>query len=104
MAAFVTDYYNKEDSSWNDWEKYLSHGIVSEEDVAAIKKLAIILKLAKALDVSRARVITEINCDVLGDSVIMKTEVEGDASLEKKFASAVILDFRRIYHKNLEII
>ena len=66
--------------------------------------MAVILKLAVALDAGHVGAVTEINCDVLGDSVIMKTEVEGDASLEKKFASSVILDFRRIYHKNLEII
>ncbi|MBR5250768.1 MAG: Ppx/GppA family phosphatase [Clostridia bacterium] len=104
MAAYMTDYYNKEDNTWNDWAKYKEHDIINEEDVAAIKKLAVILKLAVALDAGHVGAVTEINCDVLGDSVIMKTEVEGDASLEKKFASSVILDFRRIYHKNLEII
>lgn len=104
MAAYVTDYYNNEDNNWNDWEKYRAYDIISEDDVNAIKKLAVILKLAKALDVSHAGVVTEINCDVLGDSVIMKTEVDGDASLEKKFADSVVLDFRRIYRKNLEII
>ena len=61
-------------------------------------------KFPRTVGYSAAGVVTEINCDVLGDSVIMKTEVNGDASLEKKFASSVVLDFRRIYRKNLEII
>ena len=104
MAALITDYYNKEDSNWNSWKKYSDYNIISEEDVAAVKKLAVILKLAQALDASHAGVIMELNCDVLGDSVIMKTELNGDASLEKKCADDVVLDFRRVYRKNLEII
>lgn len=48
--------------------------------------------------------ILSINCDVLGDSVIMKTEVDGDASLEIKDALNAFSDFKRIFHKNLEIL
>ena len=48
--------------------------------------------------------ITGINCDVLGDSVIMKTETEGDASLEIKDALSSSNEFRRAYGKNLEIL
>ena len=104
LAAYVCDYYNKEESNWNEWEKYRDHGIISDEDIAAVRKLAVLLKLARTLDISHTGVVEEINCDVLGDSVIMKLELNGDASLELKAASEVVWDFRRIYRKNLEII
>ena len=45
-----------------------------------------------------------INCDVLGDSVIMKTELDGDASLEIKDALSSQQDFKRVFKKNLEIL
>ena len=45
-----------------------------------------------------------INCDILGDSVIMKTEIEGDATLEIKNAMSAATEFRKSFHKNLEIL
>ena len=47
---------------------------------------------------------TGINCDVLGDSVIMKTELAGDASLEIRQAMEAGADFKRTFRKNLEIL
>ena len=40
----------------------------------------------------------------LGDSVIMKTEVVGDASIEVNSAIAISTDFRKIFRRNLEIL
>ena len=48
--------------------------------------------------------VTEISCDVLGDSVIMKTTLDGDASLEIKEALTAGQDFKRIFKKNLDIL
>ena len=45
-----------------------------------------------------------INCDVLGDSVIMKTELAGDAALEIRQAMAAGGEFKRAFKKNLEIL
>ena len=103
LAAFVTEMFNKDEINMNDWVKYRE--LLTEEDVEAGKKLAVILKLAVALDKSRNNVITEINCDVLGDSVIMKTETNGaDSMLEIKEAVGASADFRRVFKKNLEIL
>ncbi len=102
LAAFVTDVYNKEEVNYTEWSKYNS--ILSPEDVEAVKKLAVILRLAEAFDISMNGVITEISCDVLGDSVIMKTEVNGDAALELKAGNIVALDFKKVFRKNLEIL
>ena len=49
-------------------------------------------------------VIKEINCDVLGDSVIMKTESVSDCSLEIKNALAATSEFKKHFNKNLQIL
>lgn len=102
LAALVLDMYDSGEVNKSDWEGY--KGLITDEDTEIAKRLAVILKLAKCFDRSQASVITEINCDVLGDSVIMKTEVNGDASLELKEANAAARDFRRVFKKNLEIL
>lgn len=48
--------------------------------------------------------VTGVNCDVLGDSVIMKTEVAGDAALEIRDASTANGEFKKAFRKNLEIL
>jgi exopolyphosphatase/guanosine-5'-triphosphate,3'-diphosphate pyrophosphatase len=102
LASYVTDVFNKEEVNHADWAKF--SGILSQEDMEAVKKLAVILKLAVAFDASMSNAITEISCDVLGDSVIMKTEVAGDVTLEMKQASVAAIDFKKVFRKNLEIL
>ena len=48
---------------------------------------------------NRDEVLKGVNCDILGDSVIMKTEVEGDATLEINSAMRISGDFRKIFKK-----
>ena len=97
-------YYNhkKEDISLAEWQKYKD--IVLEEDLDAVKKLGVLLRIAESLDRSMSGMVTGVNCDVLGDSVIMKTEVAGDASLEIRDASAANGEFKKAFRKNLEIL
>lgn len=76
--------------------------MLTDEDVDAIRKLSVILRIAESFDRSMSGLITGINCDVLGDSVIMKTETEGDASLEIKDALSSSNEFRRAYGKILK--
>jgi exopolyphosphatase/guanosine-5'-triphosphate,3'-diphosphate pyrophosphatase len=77
---------------------------VTDEDLDVVKKLGVLLRIAESLDRSRSGVVTGINCDVLGDSVIMKTEVTGDAALEIRSAELANPEFRRSFKKNLEIL
>ena len=86
----------------SDLARYKAY--ITEDDVDAIRKLGIMLRIAESLDRSMSSCVKTINCDVLGDSVIMKTEVDGDASLEIKDALNASFDFRRIFKKNLEIL
>ncbi len=102
MASFVASCHTRENLLQSEVARYAT--ILSEEDIDAIKKLGVILRLAESFDKSYASVIKSINCDVLGDSVIMKTEVEGDSSLEIKDAYSASMEFKKSFKKNLEIL
>ncbi|MDR1093974.1 MAG: Ppx/GppA family phosphatase [Clostridiales bacterium] len=102
LAAFVADAHRKDDFDRAAWAQYKD--VVREDDYAAVRKLGVILKIAESLDRSESGGIKSINCDVLGDSVIMKTEVEGDCNLEIMNALGASVDFYRAYGKNLEIL
>ncbi len=102
MASFVASNTAIEDINLFDWAKY--RDLVNDEDMDSVRKMGIILRIASVLDRSLSCVVNGINCDILGDSVIMKTEVEGDASLEINSALEVGADFRKIFKKNLEIL
>ena len=102
LAAFTACCHKKEDINAYDWARY--RDVVSEDDLEVVKKLGVMLRIAESLDRAGAGTIKSINCDILGDSVIMKTEVEGDASLEIKNAMAASTEFRKSFHKNLEIL
>ena len=102
LAAFVAGCHNKEDVPMIEWQKYKD--LVTEEDLEAVKKLGVLLRIAESLDRSMAGIVAGVNCDVLGDSVIMKTEVTGDASLEIRDASRANTEFKKAFRKNLEIL
>lgn len=102
LAAFVAGCHKKEDLNLTDWMKYKD--IVNEDDLESVRKLGVLLRIAESLDRSRMGIVSGINCDVLGDSVIMKTVVNGDATLEIRDASDAMVDFKKVYKKNLEIL
>ena len=102
LAGFVAGCHNHEDISMADWAKY--KGIVTEEDLDAVKKLGVLLRIAESLDRSASGVVQEITCDVLGDSVIMKTILSGDATLEICNAEKASGEFKKAFRKNLEIL
>ena len=102
LAAFVAGCHNYEDVPMIEWQKY--KGIVLEEDLEAVKKLGVLLRIAESLDRTHCGVVTGLNCDVLGDSVIMKTIVEGDAALEIRDAESANTEFKKAFKKNLEIL
>ncbi len=69
-----------------------------------MKKLGVLLRIAESLDRTHGGLVTGLNCDVLGDSVIMKTELAGDAALELRDAEMANPEFKRAFRKNLEIL
>lgn len=102
LAAFVAGSQNIDDFSLNEWVRFKD--IVTDEDLDAVKKLAIIIKMASQLNITNSNSVKDIACDVLGDTVILKTEVERDATLEISQAMSVAGDFKKVYGKNLQIL
>ena len=102
LAAFVAGCHNREEIPMAEWVKYKD--LLLEEDLDAVKKLGVLLRIAESLDRTQCGVVTGLNCDVLGDSVIMKTELAGDAALEIRDASSANPEFKRAFKKNLEIL
>ena len=102
LAAFVAGCHNREEIPMAEWVKYKD--LLLEEDLDTVKKLGVLLRIAESLDRTQCGVVTGLNCDVLGDSVIMKTELAGDAALEIRDASSANPEFKRAFKKNLEIL
>ena len=102
LAAFVAGCHRKEDLMPAEWQRYKD--IVTDEDLDVVRKLGVLLRIAESLDRAGLGVVTGVNCDVLGDSVIMKTELGGEASLEIAQAMKANGEFRRTFKKNLEIL
>ena len=102
LAAFTACCHKKEDINLYDWARYKD--LLGEDDIEIVKRLGVILRIAESLDRSMSGAVKSINCDILGDSVIMKTEVEGEATLEIRDAMAASAEFRKSFRKNLEIL
>lgn len=102
LAAFIAQGHRNDDFNLAEWNKYKD--ILREEDLIAVMRLSVIVQIAESLDRSMSGAVKSLDCDVLGDSVIMKTEVEGDCSLEIKDAMKAAPQFARAYRKNLEIL
>ena len=102
MAGFVVANQNSDNFSLSDWVRYKD--LLDEEDASAVKKLGLIVKLATLLNVTGANAVKDIACDILGDTVILKTSVDKDARLEISQAMSMATDFKKIFGKNLQIL
>lgn len=102
MAALVAGMHGSQPLDGVEIQQYLT--LLTEEDIDAVKKLGVIVRIAECFDRSMGGVITSLTCDVLGDSVILKTEANSDCTLEIKDALNAVPDFRRAFKKNLEIL
>lgn len=102
LAAFSCMCQNPDNLNLSDWVRYKD--ILTEEDMDAVRKIGIIIKLADLLDKSNRGLVTDICCDILGDSVILKTVVKGDAHFEIMEGMKLSKTFKKIFRKFLEII
>lgn len=102
LAAFVASLHCGGDVSLTEWIKYKD--LITEEDLDAVKKLGVILALAEQLDRAKNSVVVDVNCDILGDSVIMKTVAVGDADYQIRKALEYGKDFEKNFRKKLEIL
>lgn len=102
IAAFSCMCQNLDNFNLPEIMKYKD--ILDEDDIDAIRKLGVIVKLAVNLNASRKNVISDIICDILGDSIIMKTVVRSDPSFEIMQSMKLSDDFKKIFKKSLQII
>lgn len=102
IGAFIALAKNLDNFNLSEWVRFKEY--LTEEDLNAVKKLSVILKIAEALDITGFGLVTDINSDILGDSVIMKTVVEGDPSFEIKYTMLCGPEFKKAFGKNLEVL
>ena len=104
LAGFICLCQDLDNFSLNEWIKYKD--ILLEEDLDAVRKLGVIVKLAVALNASKKNVITDVVCDILGDSIIMKTVLQdgANATFEILEGMKVAPAYRKVYKKSLQII
>lgn len=102
LGAFICQCQTADNFNLSQWIKYKD--ILTDEDLNAVRKLGVIVKLAVALNSSKQPVVTDIVCDILGDSIIMKTVVNGDPTYEIMQGMKVARDYRKYFKKNLQII
>lgn len=101
MSAFVAAAHRK-DELRKDYSKYTD--ILHSEDLDIINKLGVLIRIAESFDRAMAGVVQSVSCDILGDSVIMKTQTTADATLEIKDALTGGELFKKAYGKNLVIL
>ncbi len=112
MAAFVAGCRNWDDFMLAEWVKYKD--LMDEEDLMAVRKLAMIEAMAYTINLRNQKVVKDISCDVLGDSVIIKlitetdmkkNNVDVDAAKTEIFQlQKLSKEFTKIYKKNVEIL
>lgn len=102
LAAFACKFQDLDNFNLVDWVRYSN--IVSEEDLDAVKKIGVLIELSSALDASKSSVVDDIACDILGDSIIIKTLVNKDANFEIKEAMKVNTNFKKVFTKFVEVI
>ena len=102
LAAFACKAQNLENLNLAEWIKYKD--LLTDEDLSAVRKLGVIVNLASSLDKSRMGNVQDITCDILGDSIIMKTIVKSDASFDIMQAQKVGASFKKVFKKTLQVI
>lgn len=102
IAGFACMCQNLDNFVLSDWVKYKD--ILTEEDLDAVRKLGVIINLADQLDKSKTSAVKDICCDILGDSIIIKTIVEQNAEFDIMQGMKVANNFRKVFKRNLQII
>ncbi len=100
LACFVSKLRDMDNFSMAEWVKYKD--VYGDVELETIKRLSVILRIAEALDITGFGVVQDVDCDILGDSFILKLVTEGNSTLEIKHAKQCITDFKKAYGKGLE--
>lgn len=102
VAAFACQCQNLDNFQLSEWIRYKS--IVNEDDLMVARRIGVLIKLADSLDCNKMQKITDINCDMLGDIVIIKVKSKKDISYEMIEAEKLSGSFKKAFDKNFKII
>lgn len=102
LGAFACKLQDLDNFNLSEWVRYSS--LVTEEDSVAVKKVGVLIQLSAALDASKSGAVDDLNCDILGDSIIVKTIVNKEADFEIKEAMKVNKNFKKVFTKFIEVI
>jgi exopolyphosphatase/guanosine-5'-triphosphate,3'-diphosphate pyrophosphatase len=112
LSAFIAGCKHWDDFSLSEWVKYKD--IMTDEDLDAVRKLAIIAAMAEVMNMRMSGTVKDISCDILGDSVIIKLVTDTDlknpsndidaARTEIFYSKKFAREFTKIFKKNVEIL
>jgi exopolyphosphatase/guanosine-5'-triphosphate,3'-diphosphate pyrophosphatase len=101
-AAFACQFQNLENFQLAEWIKFKN--IIDEDDLTAARKIGVLIKLSESLDCNKQQKISDVNCDILGEIVIIKVKTNADASYEMIEAEKVSPAFKKVFNKDFQII
>ena len=102
LAAFIGLCQNLDNFNLSDWVKYKS--ILNDDDLEAVRQLGVMVKLAACLDRGNTGNVKDVTCDILGDSVIIKTIVNEEPIFEIMEAKKIGSQFKKVYNKYIEVL
>ncbi|MGE5389592.1 MAG: exopolyphosphatase [Deltaproteobacteria bacterium] len=101
LAAYVAVTHAKHDHKV-DVDKYKV--LIKREDVDAIHKLAVILRIAEGLDRTMCSRVDQVDVSILGEEVVIKTTTNGRTDMELRDANRSAELFRKIFKKKLLVV
>jgi exopolyphosphatase/guanosine-5'-triphosphate,3'-diphosphate pyrophosphatase len=102
IAAFVAA--SHDDLYLANVEQYVTHGPLLEEDITLIKKLAVMLQIAHALDRGQTGTVARIKAEVAEDKCVLTIRAKSHAELEINDAQRRDKAFAAVFGCGLEVI
>jgi exopolyphosphatase / guanosine-5'-triphosphate,3'-diphosphate pyrophosphatase len=104
VAAFVCASQNLDEFDIVSWARYKE--FLTDSDIDVVKKLAVIIKLARLIDQSKS--CDHIACDVLGDKCILnlipKEDLKESLACQLDDVKKAIPDFKKAFNKCLQVL
>lgn len=100
MSAYVAAAHRNNDF---DVDVFQFHSIISKLDLINVEKIGVLLRLSESLDKSMAGLVSDIECLINKDEVILKVSSQSDIELEIEDAKKASSYFRDVYNKDLII-
>ena len=102
VGAFACQCQNLDNFQLSEWIKYKN--LVNEDDLIVARRIGVLVKLADSLDCHKMQKITDVNCDMLGDIVIIKVKSKKYVTYEIYEAEKLSGSFKKAFNKSFKII